>query len=73
MAEQEQGERSLVVSAYGGSPEALEAAALAEARAFFGPEARLEISAGYRSFSYPEAPPERRYHASVTVREAGKP
>jgi len=61
--------RSVQVSAYGADLGALEMEALGKARAFFGPDAQIEIVPGYRAFRYDTDPVERRFHAAVTVRE----
>jgi hypothetical protein len=73
MSEQQAGERihgrSVMVYAYGTDVEALEMAALDEARKFFGPEIQLEVVRDYAVGTYTKNEPGRRYVAGVTVRE----
>lgn len=77
MNEQEQrettGGRAIAVPVYGASQEALEIAALDEARNFFGCSVRLEIVRDYRVQVNLRNEPERRYWARVTVREVTQP
>jgi hypothetical protein len=61
--------RSVSVEAWGKDMPALEMAALDAARGFFGPETRLTVIADYNARCYPSYEENRRYHASVTVRE----
>ena len=75
MSEQREGEllhgRSVSMYVYGADMEALEMAALDEARKFFGDQMHLEVIHDYQVFTYSQEPPERHYAANVTVREIG--
>lgn len=65
--------RTLRAELFGKNETSLEAAALDAARQFFGPGPRLEVVRDYRVMTYPAYPPDRRYQATVTVREIVPP
>lgn len=61
--------RAIAVRVYGANADALEMAALDEARQFFGSDVHLEVARRYTVGSDPHAEPERRYSSTVLVRE----
>lgn len=68
--EQEQtSERSVTLEVWGADVNSLEMAALDGAREFFGTEARLKVVRKYDARMWLLNPPERRFHAHITVRE----